>query len=213
MRRSINALKQGVSMNDKVQRDTAEFQLQNLGSISRFLREVGEDAGAAERMKDNPRRFLEEERGIFVPENIEVQVHEDTDDTVHVVLPPDPNLMLVDEALTEVAGGKTAASAGSVPMSTVSQLHRELRSLLGLPGGLARAWQLLRSGLLFRSGLRRGRLASSPPQAQRIRPAARHKHSLLLGVARVGPDGHHGDRATRVLRLQPRPDFAVGQAH
>ncbi len=51
---------------------------------------------------------------LALPPGIEVRVAVNTADTFHVVMPPDPNIELSDEALAAVAGGKSAGSAGSV---------------------------------------------------------------------------------------------------
>ena len=48
------------------------------------------------------------EQGIELPSNIAVRVLANTDDTLYMVLPPDPNMDLDDEMLTAVAGGDTA---------------------------------------------------------------------------------------------------------
>ena len=48
------------------------------------------------------------ERGIALPEGVDVRVVANGGDTVHFVLPPDPNALLEDEALNSVAGGATA---------------------------------------------------------------------------------------------------------
>ena len=51
---------------------------------------------------------------LVLPPGIEVRIAVNTADTFHVVMPPDPNIELSDEALGAVAGGKSAGSAGSV---------------------------------------------------------------------------------------------------
>ena len=53
--------------------------------------------------------------GLDLPPGMEVRIVADSADTHHVVLPPDPNQQLSDEALGAVAGGgKTASTAGTV---------------------------------------------------------------------------------------------------
>ena len=52
--------------------------------------------------------------GLVLPPGAEIRIAVNTADTVHVVMPPDPNIELSDEALSAVAGGKSAGSAGSV---------------------------------------------------------------------------------------------------
>ena len=52
--------------------------------------------------------------GLLLPEGVEVRVHANTADTLYLVLPPDPNVELSDEALAAVAGGDSVGSAGTV---------------------------------------------------------------------------------------------------
>ncbi len=49
--------------------------------------------------------------GLVPPPGVEVRIAVNTADTFHVVMPPDPNSELSDEALTAVAGGKSAGCA------------------------------------------------------------------------------------------------------
>lgn len=51
--------------------------------------------------------------GIEIPPGIEVRIVANTQDTFHVVLPPDPNTDLSEEMLTAVGGGKSAGSVGT----------------------------------------------------------------------------------------------------
>ena len=52
---------------------------------------------------------------IDLPSGVEAKIVADTSDTVHFVLPPDPNTELSEEMLSVLSGGgKTAGSAGSV---------------------------------------------------------------------------------------------------
>lgn len=53
------------------------------------------------------------EHGITVPEQFEVRFVENTDDVTYVIFPSDPNRLLSDEQLSDVAGGDTAGSVGS----------------------------------------------------------------------------------------------------
>ena len=53
------------------------------------------------------------EIGLDLPPGVELRVAVNTEETFHVVFPPDPNVALEDEALAAVAGGNSASSAGS----------------------------------------------------------------------------------------------------
>ena len=53
--------------------------------------------------------------GIELAPDVEVRIVADGPGTRHIVLPPDPNVALSDEALGAIAGGgKTASTAGTV---------------------------------------------------------------------------------------------------
>lgn len=61
--------------------------------------------------------------GIRVPTGVEAKIVANTADTFHLVLPPNPNTELGEEALGAVAGGgKTVGSTGTVgtAVSTIS---------------------------------------------------------------------------------------------
>ena len=63
------------------------------------------------------------ELGIVLPPGIEVRIVANTADTFHIVMPPDPNADLSDEALSMVAGGKSASTAGSAgTVGTISSV-------------------------------------------------------------------------------------------
>jgi hypothetical protein len=52
--------------------------------------------------------------GFDLPPGVKPEVALNTEETFHVVFPPDPNVALEDEALTAVAGGNTAGSASTI---------------------------------------------------------------------------------------------------
>ena len=51
--------------------------------------------------------------GMELPPGMAIQVYANTEDTFHVVFPPDPNIELSDEMLVAVAGGSCASTVGS----------------------------------------------------------------------------------------------------
>ena len=63
-----------------------------------------EDAGFRAAVEDNAKAALAS-KGLEIPGPFEVQVAVDTEDTLHMVFPPDPNTALADDALDGVAGG------------------------------------------------------------------------------------------------------------
>ncbi len=54
------------------------------------------------------------ELGLEPPSGLEVRIVADTADTVHMVLPSDPNAKLSDEALAAVSGGSSAGNSPDV---------------------------------------------------------------------------------------------------
>ncbi len=89
--------------------DTLPLQIDK---VMAFSREYREDAAFRARIDTGARDVLIG-RGFDVPSAVDVRVVANDDDTFHFVLPPDPNIDLDDEALSAVAGGKSASSAGS----------------------------------------------------------------------------------------------------
>lgn len=72
------------------------------------------DAELRARIETEPRAVLSE-HGIELPASVEARVVSDTDDIFHMIMPPDPNMELGDEALRGVAAGtQTASSGGTV---------------------------------------------------------------------------------------------------
>ena len=92
-------------------------------------------AGAAGECRDRPevRAELDADpraffvaRGVDVPEGMEVRVADDTADTVHLVMPPNPNNAIADDALTGIAGGSATIAVwpASSVVSTVSSMQQ-----------------------------------------------------------------------------------------
>jgi len=65
--------------------------------------------------------------GLQLPEGIEVKVVASTSGQAYVVLPPDPNVDLDDEALTAVAGGSSVGTTGTA--STVGSFISTIGTL------------------------------------------------------------------------------------
>lgn len=65
----------------------------------------------------NPREAFAS-KGLDLPPEVEILVCEDTPDTKHIVVPPDPNVPLSDEMLGVVAGGTRVSSASSLGCSS-----------------------------------------------------------------------------------------------
>ena len=72
-----------------------------------FVADCMEDPALRSKAVSDPAGTLAE-RGIALPEGVDVRLVVNSGDTLHVVLPPDPNAVLEDEELGGVAGGATA---------------------------------------------------------------------------------------------------------
>jgi|SRR6478672_9091864 hypothetical protein len=74
--------------------------------LTQIIAKAWSDPAFKRRLIDNP-KAIAQEHGIYVPEDLEVRVVENTKTRVHVILPVEPpNDMLPDEALEEIAGGQ-----------------------------------------------------------------------------------------------------------
>jgi hypothetical protein len=79
---------------------------------SEFLMKANQDEATRSRLMENPRLVLDE-LSMSIPEGMDVEFHQNTSETFHLVFPPDPNQALADEDLIAVAGGKSASTAGT----------------------------------------------------------------------------------------------------
>jgi hypothetical protein len=86
----------------------AQRQLQDL------LNRATTDMDFRTRLLADPKGTVAAEVGAQIPENINVRVLEDSQDTVHLVLPPPrANRPLTDAELESVAGGECAQWGGN----------------------------------------------------------------------------------------------------
>ena len=86
----------------------------NYHALRAIAEEYRRDDALRERIDSGDVSPLLDRLDFPIPENMEVKIVADTPETLHIILPPDPNALLSDEDLGSVAGGKTAGSAGSV---------------------------------------------------------------------------------------------------
>ena len=91
---------------DASHRDT----LQTLMAAAHAYRD---DPDFRARIEADPRGVLEERDVEFQPDDIEVRLAVNTPEVFHLVLPTDPNAVLSDRLLRDVAGGSSASTAGS----------------------------------------------------------------------------------------------------
>ena len=58
----------------------------------------------------DPRSTIERELNLTIPEGLKIQVHEDSEEIAHLVLPPNPQLS--ETQLSQVAGGFKSRNEG-----------------------------------------------------------------------------------------------------
>ena len=92
---------------------SAEAYRRSIGAFHDLASRYHSDADYRRRVEADPVATFRE-NGIELPRGVEIRVTANTDDKLHVVLPPDPNTELGDEAITAVAGGGTASSVSSL---------------------------------------------------------------------------------------------------
>ena len=69
----------------------------------RIVDKAAEDEDFRARLLDDPKGALEEELGVAIPASMSIEVHEESVETAHLVLPPDSRLSEGD--LRTAAGG------------------------------------------------------------------------------------------------------------
>ena len=75
---------------------------------TKILGKAAQDAAFRVRLLSDPKGAIEHELGVTIPASLSVEVHEESDATAHLVLPPGSKLSEGD--LQAVAGGRTVAT-------------------------------------------------------------------------------------------------------
>jgi len=70
----------------------------------------------------DPKKALENEFGVVIPEGLQIEVHMETKNTLHLIVPERDTLALSDDQLDQVAGGRSQGSGNCV-------------CVYGVPGG------------------------------------------------------------------------------
>ena len=70
---------------------------------ARIVDKAAEDADFRARLLDDPKGTLEQELGVAIPAALSIEVHEESGETAHLVLPPDSRLG--EDDLQAAAGG------------------------------------------------------------------------------------------------------------
>src|SRR5512136_869182 len=72
-------------------------------------------------LKANPKATIAKEYGVQIPDNVEVEVIEETPNKLYLRLPPNPASMeLSDEQLEAVAGGECIVATANVTATIIS---------------------------------------------------------------------------------------------
>ncbi|MCY3829067.1 MAG: NHLP leader peptide family RiPP precursor [Rhodospirillaceae bacterium] len=78
-----------------------------MGSGDEMLQQIVEksvmDADFRQQLLADPKTTISEELGITIPDSMSIQVHESDMQTVHLALPPDPNI--TEEQLEAISAG------------------------------------------------------------------------------------------------------------
>lgn len=86
---------------------------------TKIIAQAWSDPEYRERLLRNPKVAMAE-AGMTIPDNVEVKVHADTDEVIHIVLPASPaGEALSAQDLERVAGGTTWITG--TPLMTVTQ--------------------------------------------------------------------------------------------
>ena len=93
----------------------SEFDHDAYGSILFDLAaECRDDAAFRQRLEADPRAVLAQRPGLIdLPESTEVRISHNTEDTMYLVLPTNPNTALADTAISNVTGGSTVGTGGT----------------------------------------------------------------------------------------------------
>ena len=126
-------------MNNADEQFPAEAQ-DNLRAMWEMARRYRDDPEFRARLEAEPRAVLAEGGLEIQPPGIDLQVRANTADVFYVALPPDPNAVLLDASLREIAGGTTAGSiacAGSASTFSCPIGSASTGSSVGTVGSLS----------------------------------------------------------------------------
>ena len=78
----------------------------------KLIAKAEDDLEFRNRLAKEPRAVIEEEFGIKVPKDMDLYVHEDSHEALHLVLPPEPELK-IDDMSAATGGRNQAGQSGS----------------------------------------------------------------------------------------------------
>ena len=100
----------------------AQEDVTSLLALDRFGQRYRSDAALRDAVDGGDARRLLQEAGVSVPAGYDIRVVADTEDTIHVVMPPDPNADLEDETLDAVVGGGSMATPSCMGTSVTATM-------------------------------------------------------------------------------------------
>ena len=71
--------------------------------LEQLIQKSAQDSEFRQALLADPKAAITEELGITIPESMTIQVHESDMQTVHLALPPDPNI--TEEQLEAISAG------------------------------------------------------------------------------------------------------------
>ncbi len=74
-----------------------------------IIKKASEDEAFRGKLLSEPKRLIEDELGITIPPGVTVQVHENSAQTVHLVLPPNPRIP--ESELRAATGGSDCTTS------------------------------------------------------------------------------------------------------
>lgn len=111
----------------------AALARKDMAALMCFAEEYHSDPDLREQVLHDPKAALAARDYTFYPD-LDVRIVANTADTFYFVLPPDPNVALDDEALSVVAGGKSASTVGSASTASTAPSCASSASSIGTAG-------------------------------------------------------------------------------
>ena len=71
---------------------------------STLTRKIWDDPSLKDQLKADPHKFLKE-KGLNIPETQSIEIHENSSETLHFILPEKPKRALSDEILFHIVAG------------------------------------------------------------------------------------------------------------
>jgi hypothetical protein len=69
-----------------------------------LIRKIWDDPALKDQLKSDPHHFLKD-NGLTIPKSQFIEIHENTPETLHLILPEKPKRALSDEILSHIVAG------------------------------------------------------------------------------------------------------------